>query len=96
MTDLAPARSPVLIEPGNPEYDVARTPWLVNIELRPAAVALPGDADDMAALVQQAALTGSRLALQSTGHHAHTLGGLERTILVRTNRMRSVSIDPST
>jgi hypothetical protein len=24
----------------------------------------------------------------------HTLGGLERTILVRTNRMRSASVDP--
>jgi hypothetical protein len=81
VTDLATARSPVLIEPGNPEYDVARRPWLVNVKLRPAAVALPGDADDIAALVQHAARTGNRLALQSTGHHAHTLGGLEFAVV---------------
>lgn len=94
MADLSTVRLLDLIEPGNPGYDEARTPWLTNIEQRPAAIALPADADDMAAVVRRAARTGHRLALQSTGHHAHTLGGLERTILVRTTRMRSVSVDP--
>jgi hypothetical protein len=68
----------------------------VNVELRPAAVALPRDADDMAALVRHAARTGSRLALQSTGHHAHTLGGLERTILVAVGAVPEPANTPRT
>lgn len=92
MTDTAPART--LVDPTEPAFDEARTPWLVNVDLRPSAVAFPDDADAVAGLVRRARSTGSRLAMMTTGHHAHALGPLDATILVRTERMRSVEVDP--
>jgi hypothetical protein len=96
MTDIAPTplAASALIDPSDPYFDTARTPWLVNVDLRPSAVAFPDDAAAVADLVRHALKTGGRIAMQSTGHHAHTLGALDGTVLVRTSRMRSVTVDP--
>ena len=48
----------------------------------------------MAAVVSYAADRGLRIAAQGTGHNAGPLGPLADTILVRTERMRGIRIDP--
>ncbi|GAB3854834.1 hypothetical protein GCM10027610_087040 [Dactylosporangium cerinum] len=60
--------------PGDPGYDTARTPWNVAVDQRPAAVAYPADAAEVAAVVRAAAGAGLRVAAQGTGHNAGPLG----------------------
>jgi FAD binding domain-containing protein len=83
-----------LIQPGDPGWDRARTPWNLAIDQRPAAVGLPETAADVADLVALAAEHDLRVAAQGTGHSAAPLGSLEDTILVRTERMRGIAVDP--
>ena len=83
--------------PGDPGYDAARMPWNVALDQRPAAVALPRSVSDVQDVVRAAAAAGLRVAPQSTGHNAgplvaHDLGDV---VLLRTERMRGVTIDPT-
>jgi hypothetical protein len=83
--------------PGDPGYDAARQPWNVALDQRPAAVALPGSAQEVQDVVRAAAAAGLRVAPQSTGHNAGPLvaRGLDDVVLLRTERMRGVTIDPT-
>jgi FAD/FMN-containing dehydrogenase len=81
--------------PGDDGYDPARRVWNLAVHQRPAAVAYPADADEVAALVRCARAAGLRIAVQATGHHAGTVGGsLEDAILLRTSALRGVQVDP--
>ncbi|NUR07775.1 MAG: FAD-binding oxidoreductase [Nocardioidaceae bacterium] len=80
--------------PGDPGYDEARMPWNVAVDQRPAAVAYPANADEVADVVRAAADAGLRVAPQGTGHNAGPLGDLSRTVLLRTSAMTGVDIDP--
>src|SRR4051794_1651734 len=59
--------------PGDPGYDAARTPWNFAVDQRPAAVAFPRSAAEVATVVRAAAEAGLRVAPQSTGHNAGPL-----------------------
>ncbi|WP_338072820.1 FAD-binding oxidoreductase [Aeromicrobium phoceense] len=82
--------------PGDPGYDVARAAWNLAVDQRPAAVAVPRDADDVARIVRAAHAAGLRVAPQSTGHNAGPLvaGGLDDVVIVRTSELNDVSVDP--
>jgi FAD/FMN-containing dehydrogenase len=80
---------------GDDGYDPARRPWNLAVSQKPAAVAYPGDADEVAALVRCARDAGLRIAVQSTGHHAGAVeGSLEDAVLLRTSALRGVTVDP--
>lgn len=83
--------------PGDPAYDAARVPWNVAVDQRPAAVAIPHSAEEVAAVVRAAAAAGLRVAPQSTGHNAHPLaqGGLDDVVVVRLSELTGVTIDPA-
>ncbi len=83
-----------LVLPGDESWDEARRAWNLAVDQRPAAVALPESADDVVAIVDFAREHGLRVAPQGTGHNAGPLGWLDETILVKTERMRRVEIDP--
>ena len=83
-----------LVLPGDGDYDQARQAWNLAVDQRPAAVILPESAADVAAAVSYAAESGLRIAAQGTGHNAGPLGSLADTILLRTERMRGIRIDP--
>ena len=82
--------------PGDPLYDQTRTPWNVAAVQLPAAVAMPGDAAEVATVVHAAADHGLRVAPQSTGHNAGPLAAqrLDDTVLLKTSRMDRVTSDP--
>lgn len=80
--------------PGDPGYDAARQAWNLAVDQRPAAVAIPADAEQAAQVVRVAAAAGLRVAPQSTGHNAGPLGRLDDVVIVRTSAMNSVRIDP--
>ena len=83
-----------IVAPGDAGWDRARQAWNLAVDQQPAAVALPHSAADVAAVVDFARERGLRVAPQGTGHNAHNLeGALAGSILLRTDRMRSVSID---
>src|SRR4051812_17893936 len=82
------------VTPEDPTWDEARLAWNLAVDQRPAAVALPETVEDIVEVVRYARANGLRVAGQSTGHNAHPLAeGLEHTVLVKTHRMRAVSID---
>ncbi|HEX6788189.1 MAG TPA: FAD-binding oxidoreductase [Gaiellaceae bacterium] len=82
-----------LVLPSSPGWDEARTAWNLAVDQRPAAVVLAESASDVAKTVQIARSAGLRVAPQGTGHGATPLGDLSDTILLRTSRMRGVSVD---
>jgi FAD binding domain len=83
-----------LVFPADARYDEARLAWNLAVDQRPAAVALPESTDDVASVVQFAAANRLRIAAQSSGHGASALGELADTILLKTERMRGVEVDP--
>jgi len=57
-------------------------------------VVFPESAAEVAAAMGYAAERGLRIAAQGTGHNAGPLGALNDTVLLRTDRMRGIRIDP--
>jgi len=83
-----------VVVPGDGRFDSARQAWNLAIDQRPAAVVLPESAADVSAAVRYAAERGLRVAAQGTGHNAGPLGSLADTVLLKTERMRGIQIDP--
>jgi hypothetical protein len=76
------------------DWDQARAAWNLAADQRPVAVVFAENPDDIAATVRFAAENGLRVAAQGTGHGAAPLAPLEETILLKTERMRGVEVDP--
>jgi hypothetical protein len=82
--------------PGDPGWDEARLAWNLAIDQHPAMVALPETAEDVAAIVAYPAAANVQVAMQGTGHGAPARGGeLSDAVLVKTERMRGVEVDPA-
>src|SRR6516162_4565739 len=84
-----------ILTAADPGWDEARRAWNLAVDQRPAAIARPASAQDVVAAVGYARRHGLRVAAQGTGHNAGPLGPLGDTVLVKTQRMRHVSIDPA-
>lgn len=78
----------------DPDWDQARAAWNLAADQHPEAVVFAEGADDVAATVRFAAENRLRVAAQGTGHGAAPLAPLEGTILLKTERMRGVEVDP--
>jgi FAD binding domain/Berberine and berberine like len=82
-----------VIGPEDEGWDAARGAFNVTVDQRPAMIAVPNNAEEVAAVVQFAAGSGLRVAPQRTGHNAEPMAGLEETILLKTSRLDRVEID---
>lgn len=85
-----------LLSPGDPEWDAVRGTFNVLDDQRPEAIALPRDAEEVAAVVAFARDHGLRVAAQATGHNAGALGPLDGTLLLNTSELTGVEIDAAT
>ena len=96
--DVRPARSHRwrVVVPGDYAWDEVRQAWNLTVDQRPVAVALPESPEDVVAIVAFARANDLRVAPQGTGHGAAALDRLDDTILLKTERMRHVTIDPDT
>lgn len=94
MLERPPRGGAALLEPGDSRYDHARLAWNLTVDQRPAAVALPADAEGVCGAIRHARARGLRVAMQGTGHAAAPLGPLGGTMLVSTAGMREVWIAP--
>ncbi|MGH2910333.1 MAG: FAD-binding oxidoreductase, partial [Solirubrobacteraceae bacterium] len=83
-----------IILPENGAFDHARRAWNLAVDQRPAAVVTAESSEDVVAAILMAREHGLRVAVQGTGHGAAALGPLEDTILLRTDRMRTIEVDP--
>ncbi|MCW2740531.1 MAG: linked oxidase domain protein [Blastococcus sp.] len=80
--------------PGDAAYDMARSPWNLQMSDHPAAVAYPAFPDEVAEVLRAAAAAGLRVAAQGTGHGAPPLGGrLGDAVLLRTSAMTELAVD---
>ena len=81
--------------PGDPGYDQARTPWAVQVDQRPAAVAVPRTAAEVVEAVLAAIDAGLRIAPQSSGHGASPFAAadLSDVMLIRLHELTGVTID---
>jgi hypothetical protein len=95
MTDFA--NLPIagrVATPSDADWDRARTAWNLAADQRPEAVAFVESGDDIAVVVRFAAENGLRVTGQGTGHGAAPLAPLAGAILIKTERMRGVEVDP--
>jgi hypothetical protein len=83
-----------IVLPGDPGWDAARSSFNLLLDQHPAAVALPTDADGVAAAVAYARAAGLRVAPQATGHNQGPLGDLAGTLLLNVGGLQEVKVDP--
>jgi UDP-N-acetylenolpyruvoylglucosamine reductase len=83
-----------VVRPGDANFDAARRAWNLAVDQHPAAVVFPESAAQVSAAIRYAAQRGLRIAAQGTGHNAGPLGSLADTVLLRTDKMRGIRIDP--
>jgi len=78
------------------DWDEARQGWNLAADQHPAAVAFVQSANDVSAVLRFAAERGLKVTAQGTGHGAAPLAPLvDDTILIRTNGMKGIEIDPA-
>jgi FAD binding domain/Berberine and berberine like len=103
MTTIAPTRTLErsvtaltgrVVLPEHANWDQARLAWNLAVDQQPAAIVFPESAEDVSAAVELARAFGLRVSAQGTGHNAGPLGPLGDTVLVKTERMRGIEIDP--
>ncbi|HZO07058.1 MAG TPA: FAD-binding oxidoreductase [Solirubrobacterales bacterium] len=82
------------IGPEDANWDSARQAFNLRVDQQPALIAEPGSREEVATIVRFAREAGLRVAPQRTGHNAEPLGSLSHTILLKTNRLNRVHIDP--
>jgi FAD/FMN-containing dehydrogenase len=67
----------------------------VNVDQRPAAIALVRSVEDVSAVVIGASRNGLKVMAQSTGHGAIPVLLLSQTVLVRTAGLNEVHVNPA-
>ena len=92
FTELAIAGRTATLD--DADWDAARAAWNLAADQQPTAVVFAESADDVARTVRFAAEHDLRVAAQGTGHGAAPLAPLEGTILLKTERMRGIEVDP--
>ncbi len=95
LAELATRMTGRLATPADADWDQVRSAWNLAVDQRPDAVALVADVADVQAVIAAAHETGRRVVPQGTGHNASPLGDLNGTVLLRTDRLRDVIIDPA-
>ncbi|HEU4736442.1 MAG TPA: FAD-binding oxidoreductase [Solirubrobacterales bacterium] len=78
----------------DPDWDEARLAWNLTADQQPEAIVFAESAEDIAKAVRFAADNELKVTGQGTGHGAAALAPLEGTVLIKTERMRGVEIDP--
>lgn len=94
FTELAAQMTGRVVTASDPDWDAVRQAFNVTADLRPAAIALPRDVDDVVAAIAYARAHGLRVAPQATGHNAKPLGTLEDALLVDVRELQEVTLDP--
>lgn len=93
ITDIRAALKGRVITKENPEYDEARTVVYGGFNRRPALIARPADAADVAFLVNYARTSGVPLAVRSGGHSVAGHSVCDDGIVIDMVDMKAMQID---
>lgn len=93
-SDLAARVAGRVVLPGAADWDEARRAWNLAVDQRPEAVVQVDGPADIEAVVRFARDHRLQVVAQSTGHLAGAVGDLSGTILVRTDRLQELTVDP--
>jgi FAD/FMN-containing dehydrogenase len=85
-----------VLTPDDAGYDDGRRLWNAMHDRRPAAIARPATADEVAAAILFARDHGLEITVRSGGHSALGFGGANGGLLVDMSAMRGVEVDPRT
>jgi FAD/FMN-containing dehydrogenase len=85
---------PEVITPDDPAYDDARRLWNAIHDRRPAVIARPTTAQQVAAAVLFGQDHDLEIQIRSGGHAAAAFGGVDGGLLVDMSAMRGVRVDP--
>ena len=80
-----------LVTPADPDWDLERTPWIVNIDQHPAAILHCADEADVQVAVRWAVEHGRSVTAQPRGHAART--ALDGALMLRTRNLQAIQID---
>ena len=94
LASLTESLAGSVVFPDHPSWDDAREAYNLAVDQQPAAVAFPADAADVQAIVRYAAAQGLRIAPQRTGHNASPIESLDGVVLLKTDRLDTVELDP--
>ena len=83
-----------LIGPDDPDYDDARAVYNAMIERRPALIARPADADDVARVIAFARESGLPLAVRGGGHNGAGLGTVDEGVVIDLSALKAIEVDP--
>ena len=91
---LAPVLHGKVVLPSHNGWDDARRAWNLALDQQPSAVVLPESTSDVVAAVLFAREQGQRVAATGHGRPAAPRLARRRHLLVKTERMRGIEIDP--
>jgi len=83
-----------LLQPGDPDYDAARTIWNAMVERRPAFIARCSGTADVLACVAFARAHGLPLAVRGGGHNIAGNALCDDGLVIDLSAMRAVRVDP--
>jgi FAD/FMN-containing dehydrogenase len=83
-----------VVTPESPEYDEARALYNAMIDRRPALIAYPVDAADVASAVTFGRNAGLDIAVRCGGHNGPGFGSVDDGLVIDLSAMRGVEVDP--
>ena len=86
-------RGPVL-QPGDPEFDDARSVWNAMIDRRPALIVRCTRVEDVVAGVNAARVHGLPLSIKGGGHNIAGLAVCDGGLMLDMSQLRGVQVDP--
>jgi hypothetical protein len=92
--ELGSAFAGELIGPDDPSYEDARQVYNAMIDKRPALLARPTDAADVARLVSFARDRDLPLAIRGGGHNGAGLGTVDDGIVIDLSLLKDIEVDP--
>jgi FAD/FMN-containing dehydrogenase len=94
VQEFAAALRGPLIQPGDPDYDAARTVWNAMIDRRPALIARCAGAADVIAAVTFAREHGRLLSIKGGGHNVAGTAVGDDGLMLDLSAMKGIRIDP--
>jgi FAD/FMN-containing dehydrogenase len=91
----APDLEGLVLTPGDPAYDDARTVFAAHVDRRPALIARVADPDDIARVIDYARETGSELAVRGGGHSPAGHGVTDGGVVIDLSALRTFELDPA-
>jgi FAD/FMN-containing dehydrogenase len=88
-------RGPI-VQPEDPEYDLARKLYNAMIDKRPRVIAQCVDVADVIAAVRTGRETGLDVAVRCGGHSGPGLGSVDDGLVIDLSLLRGVIVDPKT